>query len=67
MASYPSYDLNNPRDLSAYFKEEDLAKMSDEDKVKEMNKLWRNFCVSDTYEPGSTMKPFTVAAGFGKR
>lgn len=63
MASYPSYDLNNPRDLSAYFKEEDLAKMSDEDKVKEMNKLWRNFCVSDTYEPGSTMKPFTVAAG----
>lgn len=63
MASYPSYDLNNPRDLSAYFKEEDLDKMSDEDKVKEMNKLWRNFCVSDTYEPGSTMKPFTVAAG----
>lgn len=25
--------------------------------------LWRNFCVSDTYEPGSTMKPFTVSAG----
>ena len=63
MASYPSYDLNNPRDLSQYFTEEELEAMSDEDKIEEMNKLWRNFCVSDTYEPGSTMKPFTVAAG----
>lgn len=63
MASYPGYDLNNPRDLTAYFTEEELKAMSDEDKIKEMNKLWRNFCVSDTYEPGSTIKPFTVAAG----
>ena len=28
-----------------------------------MSDLWRNFCVSDAFEPGSTMKPFTVAAG----
>ena len=63
MASYPGYDLNNPRDLTPFFTEEELTAMSDEDKIKEMNKLWRNFCVSDTYEPGSTIKPFTVAAG----
>ncbi len=63
MASYPGYDLNNPRDLTPFFTEEELTAMPDEDKIKEMNKLWRNFCVSDTYEPGSTIKPFTVAAG----
>lgn len=61
-ASYPNYDLNNPRDLSSYYTEEELAAMSDEEKVEVMNALWRNFCISDTYEPGSTMKPFTVAA-----
>ena len=63
MASYPNFDLNNPRDLSDLFSEEQLKNMSEEDKIKELNKLWRNFCVSDTYEPGSTMKPFTIAAG----
>lgn len=63
MASYPNFDLNNPRDLSGLFSEEQLKNMSEEDKIKELNKLWRNFCVSDTYEPGSTMKPFTIAAG----
>ena len=63
MAFYPNFDLNNPRDLSGLFSEEQLKNMSEEDKVKELNKLWRNFCVSDTYEPGSTMKPFTIAAG----
>ena len=62
-ASYPNYDLNKPRDLSAYYSDEDIANMSDEDKVEEMNKLWRNFCVSDIFEPGSTVKPFTVASG----
>ena len=36
--------------------------MSDDEQVEAMNNLWRNFCVSDAYEPGSTMKPFTVAA-----
>lgn len=63
MASYPNYDLNNPRDLSQFYSEADQKNMTDKEKVEELNKLWRNFCVSDTIELGSTMKPFTVAAG----
>jgi stage V sporulation protein D (sporulation-specific penicillin-binding protein) len=62
MASYPVFDLNSPRDLSSIYDEETLANMSDEDKVNAMYELWSNFCVSTTYEPGSTYKPFTVAA-----
>lgn len=63
MANYPNYDLSNPRDLSAYYTEEELAAMDDETKMDLLNTLWQNFCVSYTYEPGSTAKPFTVAAG----
>jgi len=61
MASYPTFDLNNPRDLSARFTPEQLAALPEEAQVEELSKLWKNFCVSNTYEPGSTFKPFTVA------
>lgn len=63
MANYPNYDLSNPRDLSAYYTEEELAEMDDTMRLDALNKLWQNFCVTYTYEPGSTAKPFTVAAG----
>ena len=62
MANYPNFDLSNPRDLSAYYTEEELAAMDDDAKMDALNQLWQNFCVSYTYEPGSTAKPFTVAA-----
>ncbi len=62
-ASYPNYDLNNPRDLSAYYSEKELEKMSEKEKLEALNKIWKNFCVSDTFEPGSTAKAITVAAG----
>ena len=62
-ASYPNYDLNNPRDISKYYSEEELAAMPDDEKIEKLNELWNNFCISDTYEPGSTFKPFTIAAG----
>ena len=62
-ASYPNYDLNNPRDLTKYYTEEQIVAMSDEEKLDALNSLWNNFCVSDTYEPGSTFKPFVISAG----
>lgn len=61
MASYPVFDLNNPRDLSGIYTEEEIAAMSNEDSLNAMYALWKNFCVSETFEPGSTFKPFTVA------
>lgn len=62
-ASYPNYDLNNPRDLTAYYSEAEIAAMDDKETLDALNKIWRNFCVSDIFEPGSTIKPFTVASG----
>lgn len=63
-ASYPNFDLNQPRDLSKYYMTEEQEAMTEEERLETLNALWRNFCVSDTFEPGSTMKPFTMAAGF---
>ena len=64
MASYPNYDLNAPKDLSAYYTEEQIQQMQDDETYYDaLNKLWRNFCISDTYEPGSTAKVLTMAAG----
>lgn len=63
MADYPNFDLNNPRDVSRLFTEEELETVSSEDQMKALNALWRNFCVTETFEPGSVQKPFTIAGG----
>lgn len=63
MANYPNFDLNNPRDLSGYYTEEEIAAMSEEQQLDALNKIWENFCITYTYEPGSTVKPLTVATG----
>ncbi len=64
MAGYPDYDLNNPRDISAYYSPEEIAKMEEENTFLDtLQGYWRNFCIQDAYEPGSTAKAMTVAAG----
>lgn len=64
MASYPDFDLNNPKDLSKYYSEEEISQMQEDDTYYDtLNALWRNFCISDTYEPGSTAKAMTLSAG----
>ncbi|MGI6118890.1 MAG: peptidoglycan D,D-transpeptidase FtsI family protein [Bilifractor sp.] len=62
MDSTDWYDLNNPRDLSSFYSEEELSSMSDEEQLDALNSIWRNYCVSDAFEPGSTFKPVTAAA-----
>lgn len=63
MANYPNYDSSNPRDLSAYYTQEEIDAMGDDAELDALNQLWSNFCITYTYEPGSTVKPFTVACG----
>lgn len=62
MASDSTFDLNNPRDLSTMYTEAQIAAMSEEEKKNNLMAMWSNFCIGSAYEPGSTYKPFTIAA-----
>ena len=64
MASYPNFNLNDPYNLSAYYTDAQVQAMKDENVYTEkLNSVWKNFCINETYEPGSVSKLFTVAAG----
>ena len=66
MASDSTYDLNNPRDpelLEREYTKSEIKKMTEQEQVDAYNKIWSNKLVSKIYEPGSTFKPFTIAAG----
>lgn len=58
MANVPEYNLNSPYELNYEPDEEDAQK----DKVDLLNNMWRNFCINDTYEPGSIFKTVTATA-----
>lgn len=79
MASYPNFDLNNPRNTEVligmpaldekgqktgeYLTTESLAAIESEQLMYlQLDALWKNFSIADTFEPGSVAKPFTVAA-----
>lgn len=62
LATSRTFDLNNPRDLNPYYSQEQQDAMDDDAKVDALNNIWRNYAVSDTYEPGSPSKVFTVAS-----
>ena len=61
MADSRSYDPNNPRDLKNYYSSEQIRAMSEQDQIEALNDIWKNYCVTDAYEPGSTTKPLTLA------
>ena len=64
MAGYPFFDLNEPRNLELYFTPEEVAAAEEAGRTEGdlLAELWKNYCISATYEPGSVAKPFTVAA-----
>ena len=62
MDSSDWYNLNNPRDLTPFYSADDIASMDDRTKANLLSRIWRNYCVSETFEPGSTFKPVTAAA-----
>lgn len=59
MVNVPEFDLNDPYTLA----EGNAASLSQEEKQDALNQMWRNGCINDTYEPGSTFKIITAAAG----
>ena len=59
MVDVPEFDLNNPYELS--------QDVTEEEKQKLLNQMWRNGCINDTYEPGSTFKIITTAAALEEK
>jgi len=65
MANVPEFDLNDPYTLNSEYAEKATGTtLTTEEKNTLLNQMWRNPCISDTYEPGSTFKIITATAAF---
>ena len=81
MVNVPEFDLNNPYQLKEEEPDDEESDttqgesiqtsaaetMSEEEKMKRLNNMWRNGCINDTYEPGSIFKVITAAAGLEEK
>ena len=59
MVNVPEFNLNEPYELNTGA---DAGTLSDEELQDQLNQMWRNGCINDTYEPGSTFKIITSSA-----
>ena len=64
MVNVPEFDLNDPFTLNTG---EDTQSMDDGEYQDKLNQMWRNRCINDTYEPGSTFKIITASAGLEEK
>ncbi len=73
MVNVPEFNLNDPFTLNQNLRSQSLQEMAAANqgatgagKQELLNQMWRNTCINDTYEPGSTFKIITAAAGWSQ-